>query len=73
MKLDLIMKINSNPLAKKYLRENAYWYKYLNRSDIYYQEFIREMKEKYQLTNTDKIKKIVNDINTFKAFLDIIK
>lgn len=73
MSLDIIMKINENPLEKKFLRENSYWYKYLNRSSSYYKEFIKQMKETYKLTTKDKINKINNDINMFKTFLEVLK
>ena len=73
MSLDIIMKINENPLEKKFLRENSYWYKYLNRSSNYYKEFIKQMKETYKLTTKDKINKINNDINMFKTFLEVLK
>ena len=42
MSLDLILTINSNPIQKQFLRENSYWYKYLNRSNIYYKDFIND-------------------------------
>ena len=73
MSLDIIMKINENPLEKKFLRENSYWYKYLNRSSNYYKEFIKQMKETYKLTTKDKINKLNNDINMFKTFLEVLK
>ena len=67
------MNINKDPKQKQFLRENSYWYKYLNRNSIYYKEFINDMKETYKLTTTDKIKKINNDINMLKSFLDVLK
>ena len=73
MSLDVIMALNENPLAKKYLRENSYWYKYLNRSNNYYKEFIKQMKESYKLTTPDKLNKVINDINMFKTILDVFK
>ena len=73
MKLDILMNINKDPKQKQFLRENSYWYKYLNRNSIYYKEFINDMKETYKLTTTDKIKKINNDINMLKSFLDVLK
>ena len=47
MSIDLIMKINSDPKQKQFLRENSYWYKYLNRSNTFYKEFLNDMKNKY--------------------------
>ncbi len=73
MKLNILMNINSEPLQKQFLREHSYWYKYLNRSDTYYKEFINDMKEKYKLTTADKLNKISNDINMFRTFLEVLK
>ena len=73
MKLNVLMNINSEPLQKQFLREHSYWYKYLNRSDSYYKEFINDMKEKYKLTTADKLNKISNDINMFRSFLEVLK
>ena len=73
MKLNILMNINSDPLQKQFLREHSYWYKYLNRSDTSYKEFINDMKEKYKLTAADRLSKISNDINMFKTFLEVLK
>ena len=73
MSLDIIMKINESTLEKKFLRENSYWYKYLNRSSSYYKEFIKQMKETYKLTTKDKINKLNNDITMLKTFLEVLK
>ena len=73
MTLESIMKLNEYPLAKKYLRENSYWYKYLNRSNAYYKDFIKAMKEAYNLTTHDKINKAINNFNTIKSLLDVLK
>ena len=73
MSLDLILKININPIQKQFLRENSYWYKYLNRSNIYYKDFINDMKKKYKLTTQDKINKVINNINMVNTFLDVLK
>ena len=73
MRFDTYMHIDNNPLEKQFLREHSYWYKYLNRSNIYYKDFIKDMKEKYKLTTTDKLNKISNDINMIKSFLDVLK
>ena len=73
MSLDIIMQINSDPKQIKYLRENSYWYKYLNRSNTYYKDFITNMKKEYQLTTNDKLNKIVNNINMINTFLDVLK
>ena len=73
MQLPIMMQINENPIQKQFLREYSYWYKYLNRDIIYYKDFVNDMKEKYKLTTTDKLNKIMDDINMFKTFLDVLK
>ncbi len=72
MQLETQYIINSDMKLKSFLRENSYWYKYLNRSPSYIKPFIKEMKDKYKLTPKDKLNKITNDINTFKTFLSIL-
>ena len=73
MRIDIMMKINQDINQKRYLRENSYWYKYLNRDINYYKIFLDEMKEKYKLTPADKINKFAMNINTLKTFLDVLK
>ena len=73
MRFDTYMHINNNPTMKRFLREHSYWYKYLNRDIRYYKDFLNDMKEKYKLTTTDKLNKVMDDINMFKTFLDVLK
>ena len=73
MNLNLQYKIYQDPKQHQFLRENSYWYKYLNRSELYYKDFINDMKEKYKLTSTDKINKMINNIEMFRTFLDVLK
>ena len=73
MSLDILMHINNDPLQKQFLRENSYWYKYLNRSNIYYKDFIIDIKDKYKLTTQDKINKVINNINMLNTFLEVLK
>ena len=73
MTLEVQFKLKSNPLFIKYLHENSYWYKYLNRSESYYKDFINDMKDKYKLKPTDKINKMVENIDMIRTFLDVLK
>ena len=73
MNLKILMSINSDPKQKQFLREHSYRYKYLNRNEIYYKDFINDMKEKYKLTTIDKLNKISDDINMFRTFLEVLK
>ena len=73
MNTGILMKINVDPIQKQFLRENSYWYKYLNRNSKYYGPFINEMKTKYKMTTTDKINKAIDNINMLNNFLDVLK
>ena len=73
MSLELQYRINSDPRLKQFLRENSYWYKYLNRSNTYLKPFISDMKDKYKLKTTDKINKLTNTISMVRTFLDVLK
>ena len=73
MRLDIQYQIFQDPLQKKFLRENSYWYKYLNRHPVSYKYFLEEMKDKYKLKTSDKINKMMDDINMISSFLDVLK
>ena len=65
--------INRDINLKKFLRENSYWYKELNRSRDSLPLFINDMKEKYKLTTSDKLNKTLDNINMISSFLDVLK
>ena len=73
MNLSLQYKINQDKRLKQFLRENSYWYKYLNRSERYYKEFVNDMKDKYKLKPTDRLNKMMDNINMVSSFLDVLK
>jgi hypothetical protein len=56
-------KIIETPYALKYLRENSYWYKKLNRNPELLDKMIDEMKEKYELKFSNKVEKIINTVD----------
>lgn len=56
-------KITETPYALKYLRENSYWYKKLNRSPELVDKFIDEMKEKYELKFSNRVEKVINTVD----------
>lgn len=73
MKLDVQFKIKNNYLLQKYIRENSYWYKYLNRNPSLLSEMEREMKEKYKLTASDKINDISEKLDLLRTFMNVLK
>ena len=62
MRFDVQMKLRSNPLYIKFLRENSNWYKYLNRNPDRFDEMVQEMKKKYKLRTTDKINNVIDSV-----------
>ena len=73
MQVETRLKIKSNPNLYRYLRENSYWYKYLNRSPLFLRRLEEEMKEKYRLRSVDKIENISNSLNLIKSFLEVMR
>lgn len=73
MNLENQFKIKNDPMLQKFIRENSYWYKNLNRNPDLIENMTSEMKEKYKLTTSDKINDISNKIDLIKSFMDVIK
>ncbi len=71
MTLDIIFKINSNDNLHRYLRENSYWYKLLNRNPKLINKMEEDMKKAYKLTFEDKVNDITTKINLIKGFMDL--
>ncbi len=67
------IKIRSDPKLYQYLRENSYWYKYLNRNPQAIKEMELEMKERYKLTAADKIENISHTISLVQSLMNIVK
>jgi len=68
MTLDVQFKLKSNPLFIKYLHENSYWYKILNRDPYMFNDFVEEVKKNYKLRTSDKISEA---LNTFEMLSNI--
>ncbi len=73
MQVETRLKIKSNPNLYRYLRDNSYWYKYLNRSPLFIKQLEEEMKEKYRLRSVDKIENISNSLKMIKSFLEVMR
>lgn len=73
MNIELQMKLKSNPLYLKYLHENSYWYKILNRNPGKINDFIEEVKSNYHLRPTDKIKKAIDTVDMLSSILSSFK
>lgn len=73
MNIDLQYKISNNTNYQSFLRQHSYWYKYLNRDASYFKEFSLDMKDKLGLKPTDRLNKMLNNINTLQMFIDVLK
>ena len=73
MVIDLQNKIYSDINLKRFLYEESYWYKYLNRDYRYFDNFVKNMKNKYSLNTSDKLNKMLNNIGMIQTFLNILK
>lgn len=73
MTVDLQLKINSDPRLKIFIRQYPNWYKILNRNPLLYKEFIKDMKDKYKLTTSDKLNKTLNSISMLQTFLEVLR
>ena len=73
MRIDIQFKIKSNPLYIKYLHENSYWYKILNRNPDMINDFINEVKTNYKLRTSDKIENVISTIDMISTILSTLK
>lgn len=65
--------VRSNPNIYRYLRENSYWYKALNRNPNSIKELELEMKNRYKLTAEGRLEKLNNSMNLIRSFMDVLK
>ena len=73
MKLEVQFKLKSNPLYIKYLHENSYWYKVLNRDPDKFNDFIEEVKTNYKLRPSDKINKALSTFEMISSVISALK
>jgi len=73
MTLDVQFKLKSNPLFIKYLHENSYWYKLLNRDPEMFDEFINEVKKNYKLRTSDRINEALNTFEMLSSIFSSLK
>ena len=73
MNYDIQNRIHNDINLKRFIRENSYWYKELNRNSNNFSYFVDDMKVKYKLTTGDKINRTIDNISMISSFLDILK
>ena len=65
--------LKQNPYYIRYLRENSYCYKKLNRDPSTFKDFENEVKENYELRPIDRISKTLDLIETISAIINTLK
>ena len=73
MTLDIQFKLKSNPLYIKFLHENSYWYKILNREPSMWGEFVEKVKETYHLRTTDRISNALDAFDMITKVISTLK
>ena len=73
MTIETQFKLKSNPMYIKYLHENSYWYKILNRDPEEFNNFLQELKVNYKLRPQDKISKALDTFEMINAILTSFK
>lgn len=73
MTLDVQFKLKSNPLFIKYLHENSYWYKILNRDPSMFNVFMDEVKKNYKLRTSDRINEALNTFEMISSIFSALK
>ena len=73
MNLECIVKIKNDVMLQKYIRENSYWYKILNRNPAMIEYAMDEMKKQYKLMTADKINEISNKLDLVRTFMNAFK
>ena len=73
MTLDIQFRIKNNPHYQRYIRENSYWYKILNRDPSRIKEMEELAKEKYQLRPTDRINRMLETVEMLQTLMSSSK
>lgn len=73
MTLETQFRLKSNPNYIRYIRENSYWYKTLNRNPDTFSLFEQEVKEKYGLRPSDKINRALQTFELLQNVLSSLK
>lgn len=73
MNLETQFKIINDYNLQRYVRQNSYWYKTLNRNPEVFNTLQEEMKNKYKMNTEDKIEGFSEKIKTVQMFMNILR
>ena len=73
MNLNIQHRIFSDETLHRYLWENSYWYKILNRNPYMIDNMIQEMKDRYKLNTSDKLERFSDRLTMLESLLEVLK
>ncbi len=73
MQLDLQIELRKDEKMARFLKENSYWIKELNRNPDSYKKFVSEMKAKYKLRTADKVSEVIDNIDLISTVLQTLQ
>ncbi len=73
MELEQQIKFRENEKYFNYLKNNSYYFKELNRGNITYEQFVKDMKIKYKERTSDKISSFIDNIDIVSSIIDTLK
>ena len=73
MELNIIYKIKQNKKHYDFLRNNSYWYKYLNRNSNNYKDFLNAYKKYNRMVTTNKVNDTISNIDMVTNILKVLE
>ena len=67
------MAIKNKKNFYKYLMENSFWIKDLNRDGVNFNKFAEYVKEKYRLRVSDKVSDAIDNVDLLSSVIDALK
>lgn len=62
-----------NPELYEMLKDNSYYFKYLNRGEVDIKRFNHDMKTLYKRRTTDKLESLIDNMDMISSVLNILK
>lgn len=62
-----------NPELYEMLKDNSYYFKYLNRGEVDIKRFNHDMKALYKRRTTDKLESLIDNMDMISSVLNILK
>lgn len=62
-----------NPELYEMLKDNSYYFKYLNRGEVDIKKFNHDMKALYKRRTTDKLESLIDNMDMISSVLNILK